>query len=358
MIQGSVSKGWLHKEAGFTFPREYYFDPVYRRKQDREIHAFLDRRFPDIPLYHMESNLVQAEFARSDQLMVGGLQPNLILGAMLGAELVFPEGADADIRGLPLERLKEAGELPPAADLLSRPPVPEFLEQLERCTKDFGSVPVIPPFFWDLSCRATIHGFITTAFKFCGQAAFIMLFENPDLLTEVHRWIDASYAALIALFAPFLPAPVSGIHIGECSGALVSAEDFTSHILPWASGMGRRYGRVRFHSCGDSDHLLESIAAIENLHALDTGSGTSAAKARRILGPGITLELAPPVELLVSSSAEKDIAAWLDLVLAENQGGPLRIGYHLEPGYNFDAVMLIHKNLEKRGIVRRGRTIF
>ena len=60
----------------------------------------------------MESNLVQAEFADPDMILVGGIQPNLILGAMLGAEFVFPEGNDGDIRGKPLEHISHGKELP------------------------------------------------------------------------------------------------------------------------------------------------------------------------------------------------------------------------------------------------------
>lgn len=358
MIQGSVSKGWLHREAGFSFPREYYFDPIFRRSADMEIHAYLDGKFPDIPLYHMESNLVQADYARSDQFMVGGIQPNLILGAMLGAELVFPDGADSDIKGLPLEALSSSTDLPAPEYLLTRPPIPDFLNQLERLKTDFPGIPVIPPYFWDLSGRATIHGFITTAVKFCGQNAFIMMFENPDLLAALHRWINDCYTALINLFAPYHPAGVTSIHLGECSGAMVSLDDFETHILPHASAMGRRYGNVRFHSCGDSDHLLPGIGRIENISALDTGSGTSVAQARRILGPALILEVAPPVELLASSTAEKSVVEWLDRTLAENAGGPLRIGYHLEPGYNIEAIIRLHSRLEEKGLSKPGRAKF
>jgi hypothetical protein len=47
----------------------------------------------------MESNLVQPEYLPEKYLQVGGIQPNLILGAMLGSEMVFPPGADSDIAG-------------------------------------------------------------------------------------------------------------------------------------------------------------------------------------------------------------------------------------------------------------------
>ena len=108
-IQTSVSKGWLHDEGGFRFDERYYFDPLYRWEQDRAIDRFLADRFPQHPFHNMESNLVQGEHFSPDQVLVGGIQPNLIVGACLGAEFVFPPDKDSDIAGRPLEGVRDAG---------------------------------------------------------------------------------------------------------------------------------------------------------------------------------------------------------------------------------------------------------
>ena len=57
----------------------------------------------------MESNLVQGEHFSPDQVLVGGIQPNLIVGACLGAEFVFPPDKDSDIAGRPLEGVRDRG---------------------------------------------------------------------------------------------------------------------------------------------------------------------------------------------------------------------------------------------------------
>ena len=114
-IQTSVSKGWLHNEGGFRFDERYYFDPLYRWEQDRAIDRFLADRFPQHPFHNMESNLVQGEHFSPDQVLVGGIQPNLILGACLGAEFVFPPDKDSDIVGRPLEGLRDLADLPAPA---------------------------------------------------------------------------------------------------------------------------------------------------------------------------------------------------------------------------------------------------
>ena len=92
----SISKGWLHDQGGFDFDEPYYMDPLHRREQDIKIDEFLHRRFPDHPFYNMESNLVQREHWQPDYVYVGGIQPNLIVGACIGAKLEFYPDKDMD----------------------------------------------------------------------------------------------------------------------------------------------------------------------------------------------------------------------------------------------------------------------
>ena len=45
----------------------------------------------------------------------------------------------------------------------------------------------------------------------------------------------------------------------------------------------------------------------------------------------------------------------LDQTLAENEDGPLLIGYHYEPGYSLENCLFIHDELARRGYVEKGR---
>ena len=120
-------------------------------------------------------------------------------------------------------------------------------------------------------------------------------------------------------------------------------------VIPYASRLGRELGPVRLHSCGRSDHLLAAIAKIENLGSLDTGSNTSVAAIRARFGADFRIDLAPPVELLLAGADRAGVVAWLDRTLTENGGGPLHIGFHLEPGYAVENCLAIHDELRLRG---------
>ena len=355
MIRGSISKGRLHREGGFTFPREYYFDPVFHLERDLEIEAFLARRFPEIPLYNMESNLVQPEHLPPAPLHVGGIQPNLIVGALLGAEFVFPEGTDSDITEKPLSGFSSTAALPEPEELLSHPLIREFDAQIDRFRTAASAKQIIPPFFWDRSGRATIHGFITTSFKFAGENIFVQAFEDPELVAELHRWISDAYSTLIRHFASKAELPVTGIHIGECTGAMISASRFEQLVLPYADAAGKAFGAVRFHSCGQSDHLVEAMSKITNLRSIDTGSYTSVKKIREVLGPEFFIETAPPAQLLMENSPPDKVRAWLRATAEENGGGPLHIGYHFEPGYSEENMAALHNEGIQLGIAEPGR---
>ena len=164
---------------------------------------------------------------------------------------------------------------------------------------------VIPPFFWDTSGRATIHGFLTTALKLYGEEVFVRVYDDPEFVVALHDWITAVYIALIRHFSRLGDLPVTSVHIGECSGTMLRPAHYERFVIPYASRIGRELGPVRLHSCGRSDHLLAAIAQIENLGSLDTGSNTSVAAIRARFGADFRIDMAPPVELLLEGPTRR-----------------------------------------------------
>jgi hypothetical protein len=216
---------------------------------------------------------------------------------------------------------------------------------------------VIPPFFWDTSGRATIHGIVTTSMKFMGPDIFALMLEAPGLVHGVHQWVTDTYAAVIRHFSAAGDLPVTSVHVGECAGTMLGADLYGEFVTPYISQLGRTFGAVRLHSCGNADHILDPVAAVENLTVIDTGSNTSLAAIRALLGPDFAINTFPPVEVLRAEAAPADIAGWLDRILEENQGGPLQIAYHLEPDYNEANCLYLHEELARRGLVAKGRRL-
>ncbi len=354
-VQASVSKGWLHKHGGFIFDSKYYMDPYYRMEQDEACHRFIRNRFPDYPLYNMEDNLVQAEYVVPGMILVGAIQPNMIIAAALGAEFVFSDDKDSDVKGFPLKDIRNAAELPPVSNVAELPFINDLEKQYVEIVRKYPDFRIIPPFFWDISGRATIHGIITTSMKFIGQDIFTMMMSEPELVKDIHKWIADVYIAVIKRFSALGRLPVTMVHIGECSGSMLDEFSYREFVTPYLGMLGREFGAVRLHSCGNSDHIMNAICEIENLKIIDSGSNTSLELIRKKMGRDFEINVFPPVEVLSEGSKEEDIHEWLERTVRDNDGGNLKIAYHLEPDYNLSNCIFIHEELDRLGLVRKSR---
>jgi hypothetical protein len=354
-IEASVSKGWLHKYGGFNFTEQYYLDPIYRWQQDNKINKLISEIFPSYAIYNMEANLVQAEYVKGNHVLVGAIQPNMILATILGAKFSFFEDKDADVLGKPLELISNIEQLPSPDSILEHDLVKDLEKQMQTISKAHSELKIIPPFFWDESGRATIHGIVTTSLKLTGDNIMIIMMSDPDLAHAIHQWIVDAYMILISHFSGLANLPVTSLHVGECAGTMISPELYEDFVVPYISQLGNRLGAIRLHTCGHSDHLINAISQIQNLKIIDTGSGTSVRKIRELMGRDFEINIAPPMEMLMDGIPQTEIIGWLDKTLSENQGGPIQIAYHMETDYDVRNCLGLHDELEKRGLIANRR---
>jgi hypothetical protein len=104
-----------------------------------------------------------------------------------------------------------------------------------------------------------------------------------------------------------------------------------------------------------SGHLIEAASHIHHLKIIDTGSGTSILGIRQKMGTDFEINVFPPTEILLSRTSRSGVISWLDKTLEENQGGPLQIAYHLEADYETGNGLILHDELERRGLISGGR---
>lgn len=343
-LEASVSKAFMARALGLEFDRTYYFDPFRRRETDRRCQDFLDKNYPDLDALYTESNLGRKKYSDKSQVLIGGIQPNLIIGMLLGAEFIPSPHGDADITpacwaGRPIE------DLPPPETLVEHPLIRLFSEQIRKVRAE-PSLRPIPPFFWDASGRAAIHGSLTTAQKFLGEDVFMDMLMDPDRVHRVMDWICEASMALILHFAALAGIRVEAVHVGECSSCLVGPAEWEAFVVPTLNRIGQTLGPVRLHSCGPSDHILESVRKVENVLSLDLGGETSLSKVRDIYGADFEVSIAPPVKLLTNGSLA-ELKEWTIEKLTDNQGGRLVILYHLEPQYPLAAVRAWHAWLKE-----------
>lgn len=342
-IEGTVSKSWLSQKVGNVFDHAYYFDPEKRHEVDRICRECVQEHIPGLNVFFGESNLSFLEYAAPEKVFVGGIQPNMILGMLLGAEFVPYPDRDADIKMSKSLRDK-LQVLPDPETLLNHELIKMFDAQLEKYVHESSRI-VVPPFFWDHSGMAAIHGPITTAQKLLGERIFMDMLIAPLACQRLLEWIVEAYICLISHFAQYCSFDFHRIHIGECSGCMIAKEQFEAFGVSMASRLGAVLGPIRYHSCGNSSHLLEAIYRIENIAAIDLGGETDLARARRIFGRNFHISIAP-MPANMSSRNNKAILIWARMILQANKGGPLTIIYHLEPGYNLETLYCLQDMIE------------
>lgn len=336
-ISGTLSKAWMARELGVRFDRDYYFDSAKRHDVDRRCNEYAAERFGGMQLFYSESNLGRIDYWDKNQVLIGGIQPNMILGMLLGADLVAQGDKDADITPHCLAG-KDLSDLPEPESLLDHQLIKLFDGQI-GCVQDEsgGQLRAIPPFFWDMSGRAAIHGVVTSAQKLIGEAVFVDMMLRPEACLEIMHWITEAYVVLCRHFSEAGRLPISEVHVGECSSCMVGPELIERFVVPATSDIGRELGPIRLHSCGPSTNLMEAFSKIENLHSLDLGGETSIAGAREIFGKEMLISVAPLPQDMSSESTDQ-ILHWGKRILEENDDGNLEYIYHVEPGYNLDAI--------------------
>ena len=341
---GSVAIGVMAREGGFVFDERYYFDPEYRAGQDAAIARWAEETYAPWSIYNAEAHLVQIDQQPRPYRQVGGLQPNLILGAALGAEFVFYGDKDPDITTTPLKGVSDLSELA-SIRWEEREPIATFLRQIDELKATYrGDVDVFPPFFWDRSGRATVHGPVTTAQKLWGEDFFILMLEDPAAAEARLFWIADVYNHLIRLFSERAELPVTGIHIGECSGCLLSPESWADAVIPAMNRMVDASGPVRIHSCGGSDHVLAPMARVHNLAVFNIGTNTSVAESRRLVGADVRIDVIPDAQMLCFDTPAQ-VKAWTRRTLEENAGGPLEFQFHLDAGVPLQNAVAIFQAL-------------
>lgn len=337
MISGTLSKGWMAGAIGIAFDRDYYFDPDTRYDIDCRCNEYAAKQFPGMRVFYSESNLGQIDFWDKKQVQIGGIQPNMILGMLLGADFVPNEEHDADISPGCLAG-KDLADLPAAESLLDHELIRLFDEQIRRVQSDRRRrLRPIPPFFWDASGRATIHGVMTSAQKFFGETIFLDMMTEPKRCLDIMSWIGDAFIVLCRHFSQVTSLPITGVHVGECSACMVSPQLIEQFVAPVTSRIGEQLGPVRLHSCGPSTNHLDTFAKIKTLNSLNLGGDTSIRRVRQVFGKEMLLSVSPmPKDM--SAETTDPILCWAEDIVKENDGGPLEFAYHVEPDYNINTI--------------------
>jgi len=125
----------MSEALGVKFDRDYYFEPKRRYAIDTQCNEYAAERFRGMRLFYSESNLGQFDYWGNGQIQIGGIQPNMILGMLLGADFIPQDSYDADIAPGCLAG-RSLVDLPSPESLLEHPLIVLFDEQIRQVQED------------------------------------------------------------------------------------------------------------------------------------------------------------------------------------------------------------------------------
>jgi len=176
-----------------------------------------------------KTNLVQAEYVVPGMILVGAIQPNMIIAAALGAEFVFADDTDSDVKGYPLPNIERAEQLPRPEETLGCRSSRIWPEQYLEASGKYPECRIIRLFFWTRRAEDDSR-IITTSMKFMGDGIFSLMMTDPELVQMQSMAGSQTSTFRSSNIFPLWAISDQLVHVGECSGAIDQHESYREFV--------------------------------------------------------------------------------------------------------------------------------
>ena len=267
---------FYHKHLAVTYGEAYYFDPVFRAGVEKAEQRFL---FEVLGRHGVGS----AHPSPSPNLFI---QPVELVMRTQGAEWRFPNDGTVESWGTPWagKTVAEVAAMDPE-DAACHPVIDALLRQYRELSRLYGDKADL---FGIKSGMMNIHSPYTTAHQLCGEDLFCMMAEEPENAAVILWKVWGIYQAIYGRLQREMGSRVIGVHIGDCSAALISDVLYRDVVLPVNRKVMTAFKEASYHSCGPSTHLLKAFAGLPRLRSIELGPGTDLALGAALL-PGVAL---------------------------------------------------------------------
>ena len=325
--------------------REYMNDPDMMRRVQCEFALFRRHFLP-----------CDQEMGLPEQWSVYVDTQNVGEAAWLGAEIEYPAWEVPDTRPFLGEeeknRLFDRGLPDPFDGIYGR--MREWNERLAGPGCTFMGRPVVVE-----PGGLSTDGPMTIACNLRGAAQFCMdLYLDSDYAMQLLDYITEATILRIRALRDFFGLPLPDNYwFADDSIALLSVADYERFILPFHQKLlaGITTGRGReniIHLCGDATRHFPLIRDRLHVNNFDTGYPVEHGKLAQVLGPEITIQGGPRIDLLRHGTPEETAAETrriLDEVRPYTRRFVLREANNLPPGTPLDNVAAMYDTVRKFG---------
>jgi hypothetical protein len=271
---GNIKKDRVNLEIQLMYPaiakllnydlNRYYQDQYYNFEKTMEYRIWhyeniLDDS-PFIGIYEMEHGVFTMEYAQL------GMETRWV-------ENGYPVAGAPVIRG---EKHLDSLEVP---DFFTTGFMPRVIEDYIRLKDDLrGRLPI--------GIRKFFHGPTQFSCDIYGIEAFYMdLHKNPGMIEKLYDFYVKFLRNWVAGWEKLHGRKYGMIHMAEDeidTKFMISPEMYRRQILPYHVELGKEFGDVHWHSCGDVNNIMADVKTIPNIRMVEIGPATNAYEAAKV----------------------------------------------------------------------------
>lgn len=260
------------KNCGISLKKDFYTSAERRLKIKEEMRMYFKNRYPIIPERHFFLSMGPSI----------NLQPFIIYMGILGAKIKY------------FDDLDPWAEEPVLGKVLSFEEFENFdiskSGYFRKIDEDFDFLATkYKPSEIDIFGKgevANIHSPLTTSQKIIGTTAFFYaMMDDPRYLHDVLDKISDHYIYLLEYFSKKKGKKIKHIHFGDCVSFSLPKDKYEEFGIKYKNKIIEHFKAESsdIHSCGKSDHLLESYVKVNNLRWVEVGVETDWKKLKEVV---------------------------------------------------------------------------
>lgn len=282
---------WWNTNYGFTFDRDYFFDPQTRVSAEQRHRQILHDRFGQIGLGEAEAEprpVIGPVHLAAGYLVSGILGCDIRFGESTPPEVMCRNMTDAELMALDVPDVQNAY------------PMNKTMELIDTLESQYGFV----------EGDVNWSGLLNVAIDLRGQQFLIDYYENPGLVT---RLLDIIYETTVAVVETIRTRtktsslsvnrivgkvdPAINLH-SNCSVTMISRQVYDEFHLPYERRLSERLAPYGVHHCGNDMHKVAASYAKFESKLFDVGWGSDVAACRKELPNAVFSLRIDPVQMI------------------------------------------------------------
>lgn len=273
---------WFQQRCGVDFTERWHSDPYYRYDTLARMKQELCRAFPSVTYWDQN--------CQDDLWTLSGCYGAYVIPRVFGCTLQYAPDRWPVIVARTALSLEELAKLD-VASLLAGPFVEEIFRQMDVIESAAGKI----------HGYLNWQGVLNNAFHICGQAIFLAMTDQPDL---VQRFFSLICDVMIVLAQRVQERQrrsgfdINQLDVSNCVMNMISPRAYREFVLPYDKRIAESFELFGVHTCNwNVTPYLEELRRLPKVGYLDMGMMSDMQKARALFPEARRAVMYSPVKL-------------------------------------------------------------